>query len=197
MSRNAKVVCFSIFFAAIIALSSDGQILLSGGGSAYAGSGGLMPGGGVEFEYWFSLTERREPQGLNLGVGLEYFALTTTVTKTQGSGWVFPFTIKYGFPLGRGDLQLGLGGGAAMVLSDQDVQDGFGGYYVSSVVGGAPFAEGTLYWFILGNLHLQIVLRAGALFNETGTVPFVGARLLLGYYFELPSPSTDYNADEE
>jgi len=196
MKRTMIVLALSAFIAAALALPASGQLVVSGGGTAYLGAVGLMPGGGVQVEDWLSVSEDHASSGLMLGLGLEYIALTTQYTRTPGSGWILPFTLKYGFIVGK-NLVLGLGAGAAVVLNDTDLVDSSGYYYATSVVGGAPFANGSLYLFVSPHLNLQFTLRAGALFNEAGTVPFLGAQVLLGYYIELPRPSPAPESDDE
>ncbi len=190
MSRGLRIAAAALLLAALLALPTYSQMVVSAGANSYVGSTGLMFGGGLGFEYWRSLSDRRASEGLMMGLGLEYVSLTTEVTKTRGNGWIFPFTLKYGFPVRR-NVELGLGGGVAMVLNDVDVEDYFGDYYLSSELGGAPFAEAGLVVFTSPQVNLQFALRGGALFNESGAHPFVGIKAYVGYYARLPERSDE------
>ena len=191
----AATICFMV-----LSISAHGQLVLSAGPNAYAGASGVMVGGGAEVEDWLSLSTDRASEGLMIGGGVEYVYLTTAVTKTPGAGWILPFTIKYGFLAGK-NLVVGFGAGAALVIADVDQEDYFGGYYTTSSVGGAPFAEARAYLYVSPHISLQLVARAGALFSDSGTLPFLGARLLVGYYLELPraaaQPDVDVPDDDE
>ncbi|HET6487227.1 MAG TPA: hypothetical protein VFH83_12445 [Spirochaetia bacterium] len=186
-SRILRVTALAVF-SVVLAAAAHGQLVISAGANAYAASSGLMAGGGLEAEDWLSVSGDNASRGLMIGLGLQYVALTTSVTHTPGAGWIMPVTLKYGFPVGR-DLVLGLGAGAALVIADVDQEDYFGDYYVTSSVGGAPFVTAGLYYFFSGRLNLQAVALAGALFNDAGTVPFLGLQVLVGYYIELPHPA--------
>ena len=57
-----------------------------------------------------------------------------------------------------------------------------------------------LYLFLSPHVNVQAMAIAGALFNEAGTIPFLGVRLLVGCYIELPRPhraQEDYGDSED
>ncbi len=190
MNKNMRISIITLLFAAALTFSGYSQMVVSGGGNSYFGSTGLIFGGGLGLEYWLSLTEKRASEGLMMGFGLEYISLTTEITKTRGSGWIFPLTLKYGFNVNK-KFNLGLGGGAAMVMNDADVEDYDGNYYVSSELGFAPFTEAGLTYFISSQFNLQIAFRGGELINEGGSYPFFGIKLYAGYYINLPEKSDE------
>ena len=185
MEKSIKlfVILFLIFVAFIS--PSYGQIILSAGGNVYLGNTGLIFGGGIAFEYWLGFSETRSSSGMNLGFGVEYISVTTEFTQTKGDGWVFPFTLKYGFLVGK-RLNLGLGVGAAIVTMDVDVLDYYDEYYISTEFGAAPLAELCLTYLTPPRILIILALRGGALFIGDGTYPFLGAKLHLGYYIFIP-----------
>ena len=185
-----------IVFSVVLAAAAHGQLVVSAGPNGYVAPSGLMGGAGLEVEGWLSISGETASQGLMLGGGLQYVALTTSITHTPGSGWLLPVSVKYGFPVGK-RLVLGLGGGVALVLADADQQDYFGGYYTSTSVGGAPFASASLYYFLSEQLNLQAVALAGADFSDSGTFPFFGLRVMVGLYIRTPHPAREELDDSE
>jgi hypothetical protein len=191
MDKRIPLVACIFLINIVFILPCYGQIILSAGGNGYVGNTGFMFGGGIAFEYWLSFSEQRAKEGMILGFGAEYISVTTEFTKTQGSGWVFPFALKYGF-LATPTLNVGLGGGAALVTMDVDVRDYYGDYDISTELGAAPFAEACLTFITTARITFMAALRGGALFITDGTYPFVGVKLHVGYYIFLPEEKSSY-----
>jgi hypothetical protein len=171
-------------------------MILSAGGNGYVSSAGLMLGGGVGLEFLISLSGKRASEGLVLGLGLEYVSLTTTLPNTPAGGWILPFALKYGFLVG-GQLDLGLGGGVALATYDVNVPSYPSGYYVTSELAVAPFAEASLRLLSSPEVDYQIALRGGEFFSQGGSYPFFGIRLDVGYYFNLPEQSGQSDGSDE
>lgn len=185
MENSIKLFVILFLISTVFIFPSYGQIILSVGGNSYLGNTGLIFGGGIAFEYWLGFSETRSSSGLNLGFGAEYISVTTEFTQTKGSGWVFPFTLKYGSLVSK-RLNFGLGVGAAIVTMEVDVLDYYDDYYISTESGVAPLAELCLTYLTPPQILIILALRGGALFIGDGIYPFIGAKLHLGYYIFIP-----------
>jgi len=75
MEKYIKIFINIVFIFFVFIFSGYSQIIISAGGNGYLGSTGLMPGGGIAVEYWFSQSEQRSKSGIITGFGVEYIAV--------------------------------------------------------------------------------------------------------------------------
>jgi hypothetical protein len=191
MKRHALILILFLF----ISWSAFAQLVIAAGADGYLSDSGIMPGAGASLEYAFEgCFSGSKSEQTTIGFGFEWFALTTTQTKTPGNGFVIPLVSKERILLAP-NFAIDFGFGFAMAIMDVDVSDYSGGYYVDSEIGGALFGEAGILYLFPNNFMLGFNLRGGALLIGDNTNPFFGAVLMVGYQFLLhqdDSQESDY-----
>jgi hypothetical protein len=182
-----KKIIFVAIVSSFLCSAASGQVIISAGANGYLGETGIMPGvgGAVELGFEGCFTGQAW-EATTIGFGAEWFCVTTTHTKTAGSGLVIPLIMKDRFALSR-NFGINFGFGGAMVMMPVDVLNYSDEYEVNSSIGGALFAEfGLVNVFAVSYVAIIVNARAGGLFIEDGAYPFFGILAHIGYIIPFP-----------
>lgn len=180
-----KALLSSLLFC-LMSAGLGAQTIIMANVDAYLATGGLMPGGGLGMETAFApFFSNAGNEVTCIAFDVEFLAAPETSTQRKGTGLAVPFIVKERFIVAR-DFAWTFGAGLALILISQDVYDTeWSEWYFSTTTGGALFLEAGLESMPSPPFVLSLNLRAGALFSDDGTYPFLGAAAAVGIYLKI------------